>query len=77
MVIPPQRLTSEVLRNLLESFIIREGTDYGEQELSLAEKVDNLRPLVEQGSVLLVYDEATSSVNLMSKEAFEKQSPAD
>nr|BFF12571.1 hypothetical protein GCM10025699_38740 [Microbacterium flavescens] len=39
MIIPWQDLDPETLDNLIESFVLREGTDYGEHERSLADKV--------------------------------------
>ena len=38
MIIPWQDLAPETLDNLIESFVLREGTDYGEQERSLEQK---------------------------------------
>ena len=32
MLIPWQDLSPETLENLIESFVLREGTDYGEHE---------------------------------------------
>ena len=37
MIIPWQELEEETLYNVLDSFILREGTDYGARELSLDE----------------------------------------
>jgi len=54
--IPSQRLQAEVLQSLLEEYASRDGTDYGERELSLAEKVGNLRGLIEQGELLILYE---------------------
>ena len=39
MMIPWQELSSETLDNLIESFVLREGTDYGEHERSLEQMV--------------------------------------
>ncbi len=39
MIIPWQQVDSETLDNLLEAFVLREGTDYGEHERSLTEKL--------------------------------------
>ncbi|ABD80413.1 YheU family protein [Saccharophagus degradans] len=72
MIIPPERLTQEVLRSVIESFINREGTDYGEHEYSLEEKVEQLWPKVIAGSILIVFDTETESVSLMSKEDYLK-----
>jgi uncharacterized protein len=35
MVIPVSQLQEETLNNILEEFITREGTDYGDYEISL------------------------------------------
>ncbi len=67
MIIPPEQLTEEVLRALVEAYIVREGTDYGHTELSLSQKVEQLLPQVFKGEVLISYDEATETVNLLSK----------
>lgn len=69
MVIPHQRLAPDTLESILESFINREGTDYGEQELSLNAKVAGLKKLILKGDVSIVFDEKTDSLNLIdSKE---------
>ncbi len=68
MIIPPETLTVEVIRSIIESVIVREGTDYGEQELLLSEKVENILPQVLKGEVLICYDEENESVNLLPKE---------
>lgn len=38
MIIPWQELEAETLDNIVESVILREGTDYGIEELSLNQK---------------------------------------
>lgn len=42
MIIPWEELEEETLINIAESFILREGTDYGVEELSLQQKTQNL-----------------------------------
>ncbi len=71
MIIPPERLTMEALRGIVESFIVREGTDYGAQELSLSEKVDDLMPQIVRGDVVICFDEETETVNLLPREEAE------
>ncbi len=39
MIIPWQELPAETLQSVIESFVLQEGTDYGEQERTLNEKV--------------------------------------
>lgn len=67
MIIPWQQVSPETLENVIEAFVLREGTDYGEQELSLTEKVANVRRQLQQGEVVLVWSELHESVNIMRK----------
>lgn len=66
--IPPDRLDSELLQAVIEEFITREGTDYGQHEFSLQEKVAQVRQQLDSGRVLLVFDPVTESCTLMSRE---------
>lgn len=68
LIIPPEHLTEEVIRGIIEAYIAREGTDYGEKELSLAEKVTRLLPQVLVGDIVITYDEESGSVNLLPKQ---------
>lgn len=63
--IPWQSLSEDALHGLIESFVQREGTDYGEVEVSLAEKVQQVLVQIKQAKVLIVYDPETESVNLL------------
>ncbi|MSE19599.1 YheU family protein, partial [Pantoea agglomerans] len=54
MIIPWQQVSPETLENLIETFVLREGTDYGEQERSLIDKVADVRRQLETGEVVLV-----------------------
>ena len=74
LIIPPDQLSEEVLTGILEAYINRDGTDYGAIEMSLSEKVAYLRPQVMNGHVLIVYDEETSSVNLLPKREYGEHS---
>lgn len=67
MIIPPNTIESETLERIVEEFITRDGTDYGEFELSLAQKVEALLEQILAGEVVIVFDEASESVNLMNR----------
>ncbi|GDY26765.1 MULTISPECIES: YheU family protein [unclassified Agarivorans] len=71
MIIPWQQLDPNTFDALLESYVLREGTDYGEQELSLSEKLEQIKQQVINGSVLIVYSELHETVNLIAKEQFD------
>lgn len=57
MIIDWQLLNEETLTNLLESFILREGTDYGEEEYSLHDKRQNLLNALKAGKVSIHWSE--------------------
>ncbi|MBE2894591.1 YheU family protein [Spirabiliibacterium falconis] len=70
MIIPWQSLNSQTLDNVLESIVLREGTDYGLRELSLTEKTARLRRQLEQGKVVLVWSELHQSLDIKEKSSF-------
>jgi len=63
--IPPDALGAEALRGLIEAFVSREGTDYGERERTLEEKVAEVRRQLERGEARIVFDPDTETVNLL------------
>lgn len=65
MLIPYQQLSEDTLRNIIESFVLREGTDYGELEYSFEEKVTQVLQQLMSGEVLIEYSEEHESVTLI------------
>ncbi len=63
--IPLDALPETTLRALLESFVAREGTDYGERECTLAEKVADVRHQLERGEARILFDPDSESVNIV------------
>jgi uncharacterized protein len=70
MRIPYQQLDETTLSNLIEQYILREGTDYGEVEFSLQEKTLQILKQVKNEDIYIMYSELHESVTLVSKEAF-------
>lgn len=70
MIIPWQDLSPDTLDNLIESFVLREGTDYGEHERSLEQKVNDVKRELKSGDVVLVWSELHETVNIMPRNAF-------
>ncbi|QKJ85334.1 hypothetical protein PMPD1_0354 [Paramixta manurensis] len=69
MIIPWQELAPETLDNLIESFVLREGTDYGEQERSLERKTEDVRRQLKSGEAVLVWSELHETINIMPRAA--------
>lgn len=70
MIIPWKALDSDTLDNLIEAFVLREGTDYGEHERTLTQKVEDVRRQLKSGEVVLVWSELHESVNIMPRGQF-------
>ncbi|MEH0874098.1 YheU family protein [Pectobacterium cacticida] len=70
MIIPWQQLDPDTLDNIIEAFVLREGTDYGEQEWSLAQKVEDVRRQLKSGDIVLVWSELHESLNIMPRAQF-------
>lgn len=70
MIIPWQELAPETLDSLIESFVLREGTDYGEHERSLEQKVADVKRQLQRGEAVLVWSELHETVNIMPRGQF-------
>ncbi len=69
-------LAADALQGIVEEFVLREGTDYGygssvssesSKVGSLEAKVSQVMRQLEKGEVVLVYDEATESCDLVTR----------
>lgn len=70
MIIPIEQLTTETLTAIIEEFVLREGTEYGAEDVSLADKIAQIKSQLAQGHVVLVYSELHETVNILPKEQF-------
>lgn len=65
MQIPWTSLSADTLRAVIEEFVTREGTDYGEGNVPLEHKVDTVQQQLQAGHVGLFYDVETESCTLL------------
>lgn len=70
MIIPWRDVPPETLDSIIESFVLREGTDYGEHEKSLSQKVDDIKRQLKNGDIVLVWSELHETINIMPKSQF-------
>ncbi|MBD1387966.1 YheU family protein [Neiella sp. HB171785] len=77
MQIPIDQLNSETLYAIAESFVLREGTDYGDEEASLTDKVEQVLEQLRQGSAVLLYSELHESVDIIPAEQLKAQQSLD
>lgn len=64
VVISPGELSAQALRGVIESFVLREGTDYGERECPLEQKVAQVRAQLERGQARIVFDPESGTVTI-------------
>jgi uncharacterized protein YheU (UPF0270 family) len=62
--IPVNKLSPEALQGVIEEFISRDGTDYGEIEVSWETKFRHVKDKLENGSAVLIYDDETETTNI-------------
>ena len=63
--VPVDALSEELLRSVVESFVLREGTDYGTTELSLDEKVARLIGELRRGKARIMFDPQSESIGIV------------
>jgi uncharacterized protein len=63
--VAPDDLEPDTLRAVIESFVLREGTDYGVHETSLEDKVAQVLIQLRRGEAQITFDPATESVNVV------------
>ncbi len=67
MIIPWQDIAPDTLENLIREFVLREGTDYGAVEVSLQDKIDQVKTQLEKGDAVIVFSELHETVDIQTK----------
>lgn len=65
-IIPINHLNPDTLQNIIEEFVSRAGTDYGEKEVLIDTKIRQVKYQLETGQAVLVYDEETGMCNIFN-----------
>ena len=66
--VPTERLAPDVLARLLEEFASRDGTDYGEREHTLEEKVAQLHEQLRAKELYVLFDADSENWDLVLRE---------
>jgi len=64
--VPYTDLREDLLHAVVESFVLREGTDYGEKELSLEDKAARILIQLQKREAKIVYDPGSESVTIVA-----------
>lgn len=66
MEIPHRELSEMALRGVVESFVLREGTEYGQRDYSLEEKIAAVIRQLDRGEAVIVFDADTDTVSIVA-----------
>jgi uncharacterized protein YheU (UPF0270 family) len=64
-MVPYTELSADLLHAVVESYVLREGTDYGAKEFSLEDKVAHVISQLKRGEARIVFDPETESVTII------------
>lgn len=64
MKIPYERLSPEILENLIKEFVMREGTDYGERECTMETKMKQVMTQIRSKEASIYFDSESESFTI-------------
>lgn len=65
-MIPYAALGADLVRAIVEAFVLREGTDYGAKEFSLEQKVAHVMRQLDRGEAQIIFDPTSQTVDLVA-----------
>jgi uncharacterized protein YheU (UPF0270 family) len=63
--IPYAHLNPETLHGVIEEFVTRDGADYGEIEVSLETKIQQVLNQLKSGKAVIVFDQESETCNIL------------
>ena len=65
VAIPYTELSPEALRGVIESFVLREGTEYGERDVALEDKVLQVTRQLRRGEARIMFDPDSETIDVV------------
>lgn len=69
MKIPWQSLSDDALDGLIDEFVTRDGTDYGENEVPLARRKQQVMTAIKNGSAVILFTQSTGQCNIIAADS--------
>jgi len=66
--IPYDQLSPEALQAVIGEFVTRDGTDYGEVEISLETKVSQVLRQLKSEKAVIIFDEKTETCTILKSD---------
>lgn len=67
-LIPHDSLEAETLNNILQDIVSRDGTDYGNYDLSSEQKCQQALKMLQQKQAFLIFDTESETIKLINKD---------
>ncbi len=67
MEVPYSDLSVDALRAVVEAFVLREGTDYGDVDYTLEQKITQVQIQLESGEAAILFNPESASVGIVMK----------
>ena len=64
--VPRDQLAADTLQALVEEFVTRDGTDYGENEIALSSKVNQVVNGIKKKEYVIVYHQEMDCVQIVT-----------
>lgn len=72
MIVPYSLLDPDVLQNLIEDFVSRDGTDNGD-DTPLAKRVERVKYALEKKQAFIIFDQQLETCSLVLKQDVPKE----
>lgn len=69
MEIPYEKLNPDTLDALIQELVTRDGTDYGDKEVPVEDKINQVKAQLKSGKAVITYDEQTETCNILLKDS--------
>ena len=66
--VPYNKLQLEILQAVIEEFVTRDKTDFGDEEISLQQKVDLVMNQLKANIAVLVFDTISETCNIVLRD---------
>ena len=66
--VPYNQLSPEALQGVIEEFVTRDGTDYGEVEVPLETKISQVLGQIKSGKAVIVFDQGTETCTILRRD---------
>ncbi|RLB97978.1 MAG: YheU family protein [Deltaproteobacteria bacterium] len=66
--IPYDQLSPKALQGVIEEFVTRDGTDYGEVEVPLETKISQVLEQIKSGKAVIIFDQGSETCTILKSD---------